>query len=181
MISHQQMVNLYGPENVVTLATQEVELLELHLEDAQVLTTVGLPRHQPPFFTTEVEGGPEFLRAIDVSTHNGKEHREVIIGGPPGDPDMRFTLSAYERFIMLVQFEGTTRGEVANNDLPEFVEFLYRIEEHSRRTAADPTVKQESLDDLRNVLMDLNPVAFELSEDWWVMALNQLSGGGMGL
>ncbi|MFH9006045.1 SUKH-4 family immunity protein [Streptomyces afghaniensis] len=182
MITHQEMVELYGVENVVTLDGQEVERLDLRPQDAEVLTSVGLPRFSPPYFTTEVQGGPEFLHVINVTTRDGKNHREVIFGGPPGDPGMRFSLSAYERFIMLVQLEGAKpRGEVVNNNLPEFVEFLYRIEMHTQRVRADPVIKEESLDELRNTLEGIDPFSFERSEDWWATALRQLGGDGLGL
>lgn len=182
MITRQQMVDLYGPENLVTLTEEDVELLGLRAEDAEALTVVGLPRRSPPFFTTDVQGGPEFLRVIDVTTRDGKKHREVIIGGPPGDPGMRFTLSVYEQFVMLAQLGGVKpRGEVVNNNLPEFIEFLYRIEMHSKRVAVDPAAKEESLDELRNTLVGIDPFSFELHEDWWAIALRQLGGNGLGL
>ncbi|MEU5365641.1 SUKH-4 family immunity protein [Streptomyces sp. NPDC005925] len=182
MITHQEMVELYGVENVVTLSVQEAERLDLRPRDAEVLTTVGVPRRSSPFFTTEVEGGPEFLRVIDVATRDGKKHREVIVGGPPGDSGMRFSLSAYESFVMLVQLGGTKpRGEVVNNNLPEFIEFLYRIESHTRRVSADPAAEEESLDQLRNTLTQLDPFSFEVPDNWWAMALRQLGGGGTGL
>ncbi|TWV32619.1 hypothetical protein FRZ03_33655 [Streptomyces misionensis] len=182
MITHQDMVDLYGRDNVITLPEQEADRLGVTPQDAEVLTTVGLPRGSAPFFTTEVRGGPEFLRVIDVTTRDGKKHREVIVGGPPGDSGMRFSLSAYERFVMLVQLDGTKpRAEVVNNNLGEFVEFLYRIERFTQGIAADPTAKEELLDDLRGALMDIDPFSFELSENWWAMALRQLGGGGLGL
>ncbi|MER6333086.1 SUKH-4 family immunity protein [Streptomyces sp. NPDC001034] len=182
MITYQDMVNLYGRENVVTLAEQEVERLGLAPQDAEVLTSVGVPRLSAPFFTTEVQGGPEFLRVVNVATRDGKKHREVIVGGPPGDPGMRFSLSAYERFVMLVQLEGTKpRGEVVNNNLPEFVEFLYRIERYTQGVAAYPAAREELFDDLQGTLMDIDPFSFELSENWWAMALRQLGGGGSGI
>ncbi|MFG2928082.1 SUKH-4 family immunity protein [Streptomyces achromogenes] len=180
MIAHQDMVDLYGRENVITLTAQEVGRLGLADGDAEVLTTVGLPRLSAPFFTTDVQGGPEFLRAIDVTTSDGKKHREVILGGPTGDPGMRFSLSAYERFVMLVQLGGTKpRGEVVNNNLPEFVEFLYRIERYSQGAAADPAVKEELLEDLRDALIAIDPFSFELAENWWAMALRRLGGDGL--
>ncbi|MFF9021912.1 SUKH-4 family immunity protein [Streptomyces eurythermus] len=180
MITHQDMVDLYGRDNVITLSGEEVGRLGLTAQDAEVLTTVGIPRLSAPFFTTEVQGGPEFLRVIDVTTRDGKKHREVIFGGPPGDPGMRFSLSAYERFVMLVQFGGTKpRGEVVNNNLPEFVEFLYRIERYDRAVAADPAVKEELLEDLRDALIDIDPFSFELAENWWAMALRRLGGDGL--
>lgn len=93
---------------------------------------------------------------------------------------MRFSLSAYERFVMLVQFGGTKpRGEVVNNNLPEFVEFLYRIERYNQGVAADPAVKEELFDDLRDALIGIDPFSFELAENWWAMVLRRLGGDGL--
>ncbi|WP_203857633.1 SUKH-4 family immunity protein [Plantactinospora mayteni] len=177
----QDMVELYGSEKLVTVSSEDVERLRLRAADAEVLTMVGLPRLSSPFFTTDVQGGPEFLRIIDVTTRDGKEHREVIIGGPPGDPGMRFSVSAYEGFITLAQLEGTRpRGEIVNNNLSEFVEFLYRIELHRTRAADDPARREEQLEELRNTLMKIDPHSFELADDWWSIVLHQLGGGGIG-
>ncbi|NIH84107.1 SUKH-4 family immunity protein [Amycolatopsis granulosa] len=182
MITHQDMVDLYGRDNVITLTHQEVDRLGVAPRDAEVLTTVGLPRMSAPFFTTETQGGPEFLRVIDVTTRDGKKHREVIVGGPPGDSGMRFSLSAYERFVMLVQLDGTKpRGEVVNNNLGEFVEFLYRIEMFTQDVASDPTVKEQLFDDLEGALTGIDPFSFELPENWWAMALRQLGGRDLGI
>lgn len=81
---------------------------------------------------------------------------------------------------MLVQLGGTKpRGEVVNNNLPEFVEFLYRIERYSQGAAADPAVKEELLEDLRDALIAIDPFSFELAENWWAMALRRLGGDGL--
>ncbi|WP_326795920.1 SUKH-4 family immunity protein [Streptomyces sp. NBC_01808] len=182
MIKHQQMTDLYGPENILTLTDQDIEHLGLHAEDAAAITSIGLPRTSSPYFTTEVHGEPGFLNVTDVTTGKGKEHREIVIGGPPGDSGIRFSLSAYDRFITLIQFGGTKpRGEVVNNNLPEFIEFLYRIELHRENVAADPGIEQESLDALRSTLAGIDPFSFELPEDWWAIALHQLGGGGLDL
>ncbi|UQS24270.1 SUKH-4 family immunity protein [Amycolatopsis thermalba] len=177
MITHQDMVDLYGPDNVVTLAHQEVDRLGVAPQDAEVLANVGLPCISAPFFTTRIHGGPEFLRVIDVTTRDATKHREVIVGGPPGDSGMRFSLSAYERFVTLMDLGGTKpRGEVVNNNLVEFVEFLYRIEMFTQGVAADPAVKEARFDDLQRALTGIDPFSFELPENWWAMALRQLGG-----
>lgn len=182
MITNQEMVELYGPENVITVPPQDVERFSLHPHDAEALIALGLPRFSPPFFTTEVQGGPEFLTIIDVTTRDGRDHREIIIGGPPGDPGMRFSVSAYEGFITLAQLEGARpRGEVVNNNLSEFIEFLYRIELHRASAADDPATRKESLRELESTLMKIDPFSFERTEDWWSIALRQMEGGDVGL
>ncbi|MEV4760818.1 SUKH-4 family immunity protein [Micromonospora sp. NPDC049559] len=178
MPTHQDMVELYGAENVVTVPRSVVDGLSLGPADAETLAAVGLPRYGSPYFTTEVVGGPEFLRVIDVTRKDGRPHREVIIGGPPGDAGMRFSLSAYEGFVTLAELSAVEpRGEVVNNNLAEFVEFLYLIERHRVRVAGDPGIREKSLDELRNTLVGIDPFSFELAEDWWSIALHQLGGG----
>ncbi|GLY65409.1 SUKH-4 family immunity protein [Amycolatopsis taiwanensis] len=181
MITRQDMLDLYGSSNLVTVPSGEVDRFRLRAPDAEVLATVGLPRFSSPFFTTEVQGGPEFRRVIDVTTRDGKDHREVIIGGPPGDSGMRFSISAYEGFITLVQLQGDRpRGEVVNNNLGEFVEFLYRLERYRLRVEADPASAEEEFEELSDTLMRIDPFSFELEENWWSIALRQLGGAGIG-
>ncbi|MGW7694049.1 SUKH-4 family immunity protein [Streptomyces asiaticus] len=182
MITHQHMVELYGADQIITLSPEEVDRFSLMSADAHVLTDIGLPRDSSPFFTTDVQGGPEFLTVIDLTRKNGREHREVIIGGPPGDPGMRYSVSAYEGFIMLAQLAGTKpRGEVVNNNLSEFIEFLYRIERFRRYASDEPAAHAEELDNLKRTLVGIDPFSFELAEDWWSIALHQLGGGGIDL
>ncbi|WAL68422.1 SUKH-4 family immunity protein [Amycolatopsis cynarae] len=170
------MAELYGGENIITVPPSDIERFSLRGEDAAVLEKVGLPRSGSPFFTTQVEGGPEFLRIIDVVTRDDKKHREVIIGGPPGDPGMRFSVSAYEGFVTLVQLQGTRpRGEVVNNNLTEFVEFLYQIRRHEILSAGDPAAARESLQDLSSHLKRIDPFSFERPDNWWAMVLDHLA------
>ncbi|MDT0547898.1 MULTISPECIES: SUKH-4 family immunity protein [Streptomyces] len=182
MITSKDMEELYGRENLVTVPRSDIERFRLRPQDAEVLTEVGLPRVSSPYFTVQLEGGPKFLTVIDVTTRSGKDHREVIIGGPPGDRGMRFSVDAHEGFITLAQLRGTRpRGEVVNNNLSEFIEFLYRIEQHRVRTAQHPADCEESLEELTNALMRIDPISLEREDDWWSIALHQLRGGGVGL
>ncbi|TVT21076.1 hypothetical protein FNH05_34175 [Amycolatopsis rhizosphaerae] len=179
MITHQDMTELHGDGNIITVPPSDVELLRLRAEDAEVLGTVGLPRFSPPFFTTQVEGHPKFLKVFDIVTREGKEHREVIIGGPPGDPGMRFSVSAYEGFVMLLQMGGTRpQGEIVNNNLSEFVEFLHEIGRHQALAADDPFAARESLHDLSNRLKSIDPFSFEQPDNWWSLALDHLASTG---
>ncbi|MFB4273543.1 SUKH-4 family immunity protein [Nonomuraea sp. GTA35] len=171
MPTHEEMAALYGSANLFTASAMELEKFGLVPKDAEALGVVGLPVNSSPFFTTEVVGGPEFLTVIDVTTSNGMDHREVIIGGPPGDPGMRFSVSAYEGFIMLAQLDGPRpKGEIVNN-LGEFIEFLYQIKLHEVRSAADPAVRDESFRELSSRLRALDPFAFEQPDDWWSIAM----------
>ncbi|MEU6716819.1 SUKH-4 family immunity protein [Nonomuraea sp. NPDC046802] len=154
----------------------ELEKIGLTPKDAEALGSVGLPTDSSPFFTTQVEG-PEFLAVFDVTTSKGVDHREVVIGGPPGDPGMRFSLSAYEGFITLIQFDGPRpKGEVVNNNLGEFIEFLYQIRLHETRSADDPAVRDESFRELSILLRTIDPFSFERPDDWWCMALEFIGG-----
>jgi len=174
MVTHQDMVDVYGAENLVTLSREEADELRLHPDDAEVLVTIGLPRSGSRFFTTEVVGGPEFLTVIDLTKRDGSPHREVILGGPPGDPEMRYSVSAYERFIMLVQLERTPpRGEVVNDNLCKLIEFVYRFDRCWE--SGDPA----ELEGLTKTLTDLDPFSFEQPDDWWSIALHQAAGGGI--
>ena len=71
MITHDEMAGLYGADNIFTLAEGEAEGLGMRVEDARILENVGVPAHAPPFFTTQVSGGPEFLLAIDAPVEDG--------------------------------------------------------------------------------------------------------------
>lgn len=182
MTTHQEMTALFGPLNLTTVPPHNIERFSLRPQDAKALAELGLPRLMPPFFTTEVEGGPELLTVIDVTTRDGKDHREVIIGGPPGDSGMRFSVDAYEGFITLAQLDGAQpRGEVVNNNLTDFIEFLYRIESYRTRTDIDPSTQEADFQELKSTLLAIDPFSFELAEDWWSIALRQLRGGGIGL
>ncbi|RJL31630.1 hypothetical protein D5H75_18110 [Bailinhaonella thermotolerans] len=173
------MAALYGRENLFTATAAQLEKFGLTPRDAEALGTVGLPVGGSPFFTTEVVGGPRFLATFDVTTSNGVNHREVIIGGPPGDSGLRFSLSAYESFVMLVQLNGPRpKGEVVNNNLGEFIEFLYQIKIHEVRSAEDPAVRDESFRELSSRLRALDPFSFEEPDSWWSMALEFCRRGG---
>ncbi|WP_043633655.1 SUKH-4 family immunity protein [Nonomuraea candida] len=166
------MAALYGRANIFTASAAELEKFELTPKDAEALGVVGLPVDSSPFFTTEVVGRPTFLTVFDVTTSNGVDHREVIIGGPPGDRGMRFSVSAYEGFIMLIQFDGPRpKGEIVNNNLGEFLEFLYQIKLHEVRSADDPAVRDESFRQLSSRLRALDPFSFEQPDNWWSIAL----------
>ncbi|KUO05414.1 SUKH-4 family immunity protein [Streptomyces caeruleatus] len=175
MITRKDLETLYSAEVIVTLSPEESQKLRLLQDDSRFLAEIGLPRHAPPFFTTEVSGGPEFLLPIDIPTSSGGIHREVIIGGPPGDAKMRFSLDTDEGFVTLVQLAGKPRFEVANRNLAEFVEFIYLIDSHRRRASDHPDEAKDSLAELSLRLMSINSVVFEEPENWWSIALGHLS------
>ncbi|MCX4910043.1 SUKH-4 family immunity protein [Streptomyces sp. NBC_00878] len=173
------MVRLYGRENVYTATPEDADRFGLSPADSDFLVHVGLPRHAPPFFTTQVEGGPDFLEVIDFTTSEG-EQRELVVGGPPGDPEMRFSLDVNEGFITLAVLRGDdSHGEIVNNSLGDFIEFIYRIDEHARRVAGDPSVREESLQELSAHLRSIDQFSFERADDWWAVALHLLAGGGI--
>ncbi|GHH29769.1 SUKH-4 family immunity protein [Streptomyces rubradiris] len=174
MITHQEMAGLYGEGNLVRPSEAEIDRLGLRSVDARVLRETGIPRSSPPFFSVLVEGGPAFLEVIDIPLPDGGNHREVVIGGPPGDPGFRFSVDAREGFVTLAQLRGTPRGEVVNRDLAEFVEFLYLIDLHQKRAMGSGDAASE-FEKLSHHLRSLNPISFERPENWWSMALEYVA------
>ncbi|MEV0083062.1 SUKH-4 family immunity protein [Saccharopolyspora sp. NPDC050642] len=181
MITNQDLVELYGPENVVTVPADEVERLRVRDADAEVLARVGIPAFSPVIFTNHVEGEPPFLEVFDVETKDGSVHREVLLGWVPDDPVINFSLDAQQGFVTFVQRTDPPQFDVVNNNLAEFVEFLYLIDRFRMQPVDDPEVHEKSRHELRDRLRAMDPFSFEAPDLWWPKVLARVAAPGPGI
>ncbi|MEU5536821.1 SUKH-4 family immunity protein [Streptomyces sp. NPDC020362] len=173
MASHEELVEIFGEENIDRMPYRKALQVGLSEEDALVVSHVGLPRNCGALFTTSVEGSPPLFAVRNFSDDGA--NRALILGGPRDDPKMRYFLNVRDRFVGLIVFGDEPRGEVVNSTLGDFVEFLFHIAR--RDVSPAPASAAEGIhdaDQLAAALIDRDPHAFREPDTWWSIALQQI-------
>ncbi|MFJ9587722.1 SUKH-4 family immunity protein [Streptomyces acidicola] len=180
MITHNQLADAFGEENIVLLDDQKARTAHLSTKDLHLLTQVGLPRYAGPLFTTEVSQDGPGLFDIEEFEANGILNRVIFLGGPESDPYARFFLDTREGFVVLMMMTSAgSEAELVNTTLDAFVEFIYHI--GRRYQSPEPEtlaeVRQET-DALESRLRERDAHAFREPEAWWHMAIDAIRQQG---
>ncbi|WP_165978373.1 suppressor of fused domain protein [Actinomadura darangshiensis] len=136
MVTHDELVRVFGADGVFTLERADVESHGVRPADVEVLCGVGLPVTAGMFFTMKVDGPYEALTMFGAETQNGPARFLILGQGAEGDEidyadHVRYAVELESGNVLMLgidEGEPTSDAEVINVSLGAFVEFLYRIE-----------------------------------------------------
>ncbi|MGI5470430.1 SUKH-4 family immunity protein [Streptomyces sp. CA-132043] len=175
MTSHRDLVELFGETNVTTWSYSELRKIGLAPGSAHALSDVGLPQNTANVFTTQVEGAPSMFSVHEFQL--GDEPVKILIlGGPPGDQQMRYFLDVNDGVIGLFNLaEGRRQVEVINSTIHEFITFLHLYGDYSNKSSmATPGERRELTRRLSGRLKEQDSFAFDQPDSWWSVAIEQL-------
>ncbi|GAA3774214.1 hypothetical protein GCM10022225_72430 [Plantactinospora mayteni] len=175
MITHEELVEAFGEDNVVLLDAEKARSAGLSEMDMLILTHVGFPRYAGPLFTTDIVGQPALFQ-VEEFPANGVINRVMFLGGPEDDDQARFFLDIPDGFIVFMALtDDGSEAEVINSTLSDFLEFVYRFGVRYQSPAPETIeeVRQET-DELDALLRDRDPHAFRQAQTWWSMAIDAI-------
>ncbi|MGW4965996.1 suppressor of fused domain protein [Nonomuraea sp. NPDC004186] len=130
MVTHSELVRVFGTDGIVTLDRGQVEERGFRPEDVELLCEVGLPVTADILFTMHVNGPFDAFTVFDAETPN-RPARFMILGRGRTDDRIRYAVELESSNVYLLALEDgvpTPEPETINTSLGAFVEFLYRIE-----------------------------------------------------
>ncbi|MFC4121932.1 SUKH-4 family immunity protein [Nonomuraea zeae] len=174
MVTHEQMVELFGPEAVRLTEVEHLRDKGLSATDARILGQIGLPVRADLAFTTAVAGDPLPGSSMVFKTGGG-DVDVLILGGTSGEGGMRYFLDLRGGVVGLLSLDGEPQAEKVNSDLESFVEFLYRLRVRQRALNGETEETARGYTErLWLSLKELDPAAFTEAEGWWPMVLDTL-------
>ncbi|MBT2421940.1 SUKH-4 family immunity protein [Streptomyces sp. ISL-22] len=177
MTSHLDLVQTFGEENVTSVNYEQLRAIGLQSQVARVLSEVGLPRQLSPVFTTQVVGEPANFSVHEFDA-SGQDAKILVIGGSPGDKDVRYFLDVYEGLVgMFALTEGNMQMETINSTIHDFVAFLHQCGVYLKKI--DEAAEEERLElveELRSRLAEQDPPALEVPDSWWSIVVDHLKG-----
>lgn len=166
MATHEELVRVFGEDEVVTIGRDDALANGVPPADAGFLASVGIPVSAGIFFSMRVEGELEPLSVFPVETPEGQVTLLVLGGSPDGDP-VRFCLDLQRGYVILLGIEEEADAEIVNGSLDGFVEFLYRIELRDQELAgASDEEARAYTERMVALLRDRDPEAFEKDRLW---------------
>ncbi|WP_329236090.1 suppressor of fused domain protein [Actinoallomurus sp. NBC_01490] len=130
MVTHSELVRVFGADGVVTLDRDQLEERGFRPEDVEVLCEVGLPVTADILFTMHVDGPYDALTVFEAETPE-RPARFMILGKGRTDDRIRYAVELESSNVFLLALEDgvpTPEPETINTSLGAFVEFLHRIE-----------------------------------------------------
>lgn len=166
MVSHDDLVRLWGETNIVHPRAKPRDTLTLPPDATQVLAEVGLPRRADPLF--EVTG----LRMVDVPGRGG---RYCQFGSDFGTA---LCISANNGEIVSLSLTGEYPDRFVNSTLALFVEFLVLVSTERARflDLGDEDIDQ-LIAELNNRLLGLDERALGNPDNWWAVVVEQMRDG----
>lgn len=169
MANQQQLVDLFGADNITCLDAEERDLFASAGIVADELFDVGLPDELWGCFVLEPAAEPEAFDGVRA-TLNGDDVTLVTLGAPHADSALRYYLNPLDGQVLLAQLDGgQPQLEVVNSTLGAFVDYLYRI---GRFKTSDAQADDKDL-----LIADLtarDPVAYAHPDNWWPLAVDNL-------
>ncbi|GAA3716380.1 hypothetical protein GCM10022224_097440 [Nonomuraea antimicrobica] len=130
MVTHSELVRVFGTDGVVTLDRDQAEQRGFRSEDVELLCEVGLPVTADILFTMHVNGPLDALTVFDAETPE-RPARFMILGKGCTDDRIRYAMELESGNVFLLALEDgvpTPEPETINASLGAFVEFLHRVE-----------------------------------------------------
>ncbi|WP_067814822.1 suppressor of fused domain protein [Actinomadura kijaniata] len=130
MLTHSELVRVFGPDSVVTLDRDQMEGHGFRPEDAGLLCEVGLPVTAGILFTMRVDGPFDALSVFEAETPE-RPARFMVLGKGRTDDRIRYAMELESGNVLLLALEDgvpAPEPETINTSLGAFVEFLYRVE-----------------------------------------------------
>ena len=165
-LTYEDLVALWGEDNVVRVPSAELDGLELPAGARRVLVEVGLPRTADRFFAYE---RPEQIVAADggrLFCKVGKDYaNDLCVAADSGE---FLSLSPTGRYV----------NNFVNSDLERFVEFLCRVIAERRSYAGLSDAESGAIvERMETELRAWDPEAFAGPEYWWSQIFEQLRDG----
>ncbi|MGW1676089.1 suppressor of fused domain protein [Saccharopolyspora sp. NPDC002376] len=143
MVTHAELVEVFGEDGVVTLDRADVESCGFRPADVAVLCSLGLPVAAGICFTMQVDGPYEAFTMFDAHTPDRPAQFLILGQGHNGEQvehadQIRYAVELESGNVFMLGLEDgelTDHVETINTTLEAFVEFLYRIELRSKEMA----------------------------------------------
>ena len=155
MVTHSELVRVFGADNVVTLDREQVEENGFQPEDAELLCEIGLPVTAGILFTMHGDGPFDAFTVFTAETPE-RPARFMVLGYGRTDDRIRYAVELESSNVFLLGLEDgmpTPEPETLNASLGAFVEFLYRMELSGQEMGGAPT--EESRPYMEKLLADL--------------------------
>lgn len=173
--SQQQLVDLFGADNITALDVSDREVFASAGIVADELFDVGLPDRLSGVFALEPAVEPEAFDGVRA-TLAAAEVTLVTLGAPHHDSMLRYYLNPLDGCVLLAQLDPEKpQLEVVNSSLGSFIDFLYRIGRYKAfRRDADENLQADYKDLLVAYLAARDPDAVAAPENWWSMVIASL-------
>ncbi|OEU96178.1 SUKH-4 family immunity protein [Streptomyces oceani] len=173
-----EMLELFGEEHLVRPDPSASVTKGADEEDARLLADVGLPVELDIVFSLEVEGDPRIFRALlGIPVGLDEPLDALILGGPTGEPQLRYVLDLRRGRVMLLAFEESgPQAEVINSTLRDFLDFLSHYARHRQRLAAD--MQRDAAPEVERLaarMREQDPLAFRTEDGLWPVVLDALA------
>ncbi len=166
MVSHDDLVRLWGEANVVRADASVHDTVTLPPDAIEVVTEIGLPRYVEPLF--EIAD----LRMV-VAPGRGGQFCQV-----GSDFGTELCISAETGEVVSLSTSGEYCDRFVNTNLALFVEFLVLV---SGERARFLDLGDEEIDQVIIVLDKrlrlLDERAFSNPDNWWAVILEQMRDG----
>jgi hypothetical protein len=175
MATQQQLVDLFGIQNITCLDHSERELFASAGIEATELFEVGLPDRLSGAFSLEVLADPEAFDGVPAAL-NGTRVTLVTLGAPHSDSSLRYFLNPGNGCVILGELgEDVPKAETVNKSLGIFIEFLYRIGRYKAfRNGVDEDQRADYKDLLIAYLSALDAESLRTPENWWSLVVDKL-------
>lgn len=130
MVTHSELVQVFGADGVVTLDREQVEERGFRPEDVELLSGIGLPVTADILFTMHVNGPFDTFEVFEAETPE-RPANFMVLGKGRTDDRIRYVMELESGNVFLLGLEDgvpALEPETINTSLTAFVEFLYRIE-----------------------------------------------------
>ena len=167
MITHQDLVRLWGEENIVLADPGTLTRLHLHPEALQVLIEIGLPRLVERLFAATEPA------MLEVPHRPGRWCR---IGTEPLEwSNAEFCVEAQTGDVVYLFPAGDGLDRFVNSSLALFVECLYRdTADRIRWSAASDDEVIRSARRLERQLRRIDPPAFADPDHYWAVTFEDV-------
>lgn len=175
MLSRENLAQVFGEENIVTLDFDDAMDLGLSELDVLLLSHVGLPRDVGAVFTTELDGPPGIFSVQALDMPDGGANAAIFLGAPGGNRNLRYFLDVKNDLVVLGSLDDTNpTAEVVNSSLSHFVDFVHRIGAFYFAEDMGSETETLSANELAEQLKTRDPYAFRHSNTWWAMAVSAI-------
>jgi hypothetical protein len=166
MVSHDDLIDVWGVENVVRFKWDDVVQLPLPQSAMKTLVEVGLPRRVNHLFES---------RPLTVMASPTNSEATCRFGS---DLETELCVSSRSGEIVSLSLTREYPDRWVNGELAFFVEFLVLV---ARERARFPDLGDDEIDELIGVLegrlRKLDDLALAHPENWWSVILEQMKDG----
>jgi hypothetical protein len=174
MLSNQELVDMFGEENIVYFNYHDALDIGLSELDALLLSHVGLPRQAGPVFTTGFDGNPQPFSVQRFVAPDGTNNTVLFLGAPQNE-DLRFFLDAKEGHVVLCSLdEENPEAEIVNRSLSDFTHFIHEMTLRFTEEGLTATEEIEATEKLALNLEARDPSAFRDDQLYWPVTLTAM-------